>query len=133
MHTVNWIHRDMKLENVLVQYDSNNKVTLKIADFGFAIAQQGKVLMQLGSPLYIAPEIIKSRPYDEKVDIWSFGVMVFYMLTKHWPFGNDALTKEEVYGEIKNDTPEFDLIKNKKARAFVERCLIKNPKKRATA
>lgn len=68
-------HRDLKPENILL---SNNVV--KLADFGLAkqIASQNETLTSIvGSPIYMAPQILQGQSYNSKCDVWSFGIMLF--------------------------------------------------------
>jgi serine/threonine protein kinase len=86
VHSRGYIHRDVKLENFLVDVD-RRKVFL--SDFGFAIKHQGhKVTGKCGSPTYVAPEVVMGAPYDNKVDVFSLGVCVFTMLTGCKPFAS---------------------------------------------
>jgi serine/threonine protein kinase len=74
------VHRDVKLENFLC-FKSGDA---KLSDFGFAtkLARGDKLISRVGSPTYVAP----GEEYDEKVDVWSFGVCVFTLLTSCKPF-----------------------------------------------
>ena len=85
MHSMNIVHRDLKLENMLL--DNANSHRIKIVDFGTAIEiNNGKSLTQMiGTINYIAPEIFK-RKYNEKCDIWSCGVIMYILLTGKLPF-----------------------------------------------
>ena len=58
------------------------------ADFGFArhLARESLAETMCGSPLYMAPEVLKGQAYDEKADLWSVGVILFEMLTRRVPF-----------------------------------------------
>lgn len=79
-------HRDIKPENILVKDD-----IIKIADFGFAkrVEDHNNVMETIcGSPLYMAPEIILNKPYTNKSDIWSLGIILYQMMYKTHPFGN---------------------------------------------
>lgn len=80
----NLIHRDMKPHNILLSLSGN----VKIADFGFVASTNDNKLMDTlcGSPIYMAPEILKYNKYDEKVDLWSVGIILFEMLTGKPPF-----------------------------------------------
>ena len=84
VHRVGIIHRDLKLENILL--DSKNRV--KVSDFGLCtfIKSDDETMshtQMAGSLKYMAPEILQGRTdYDEKVDVYSFGVVVFLILTK---------------------------------------------------
>jgi serine/threonine protein kinase len=78
------IHRDLKPQNILV----TNLGDIKIADFGFARYFDNDMVIQTicGSPLYMAPEIMKNKKYDLKSDLWSVGVILYEMLIGHAPF-----------------------------------------------
>lgn len=89
MHKKNIVHRDIKPENVLLESKDPTKHRIKLTDFGFAKVldpNQDGLTDTLGSPLYMAPEIIKKIPYDQKVDIWSMGVIVYILLCGRPPF-----------------------------------------------
>ena len=72
LHSKNIIHRDLKPANILLSEDSSRAI-LKIADFGIAKQLRGAVSMsrtQIGTPLYMAPEIYEMQAYDAKADVW---------------------------------------------------------------
>lgn len=76
------IHRDLKCENIL--YDSING-NIRIGDFGLSIqACQGRTV--IGTPEYMAPELYTSKPYNEKVDIYAFGLCLCQLLTGEAPY-----------------------------------------------
>lgn len=85
LRSKNIIHRDLKPHNVLLMSD---KKTLKIADFGFAkmIGNDTLAETMCGSPLYMAPEILLKKPYSNKADLWSVGVMLYEVLCATHPF-----------------------------------------------
>lgn len=88
------IHRDLKPQNILLCHDesitnpTSNDITLKIADFGFArFLQDGVMAATLcGSPQFMAVEILLSKPYDCKADLWSIGTILYQCLTGKAPF-----------------------------------------------
>lgn len=80
---------------MLVSQNLNN-FDIKIADLGFATKMDPKTGLELvlGTPLYMAPELIKHIKYNEKVDVWSLGVIVFQLLCGSTPF--DGKNIEEI-------------------------------------
>lgn len=85
LHSKKQIHRDLKSDNILV----NLKGEVKIADFGFAAqltADKDSRHSVVGTPAWMAPELIRKMPYNEKVDIWSLGIIIYEMLEKEPPY-----------------------------------------------
>ena len=103
IHKKNIIHRDIKLDNILI--DTTN--TVKICDFGVSrkINKGEKIYERCGTPAYIAPEIYKKIGYTGfQSDIWSAGVTLYYILSGNLPFkGNNIheLENNILFGEYK--------------------------------
>ncbi|TYH99420.1 serine/threonine-protein kinase ATG1t isoform X2 [Gossypium hirsutum] len=81
------VHRDLKPENILLS-GSKDDLVLKIADFGLSRSLDPGNYAQTvcGSPLYMAPEVLQFQSYNEKVDMWSLGAILFELLNGHPPF-----------------------------------------------
>ncbi|CAH3017356.1 unnamed protein product [Porites evermanni] len=106
LHQKGVIHRDLKPENILL----TKKGDIKISDFGLSAiidpVKQEKINNAeiIGTPRYMAPEIILQDPYDACVDWWALGVMVFTMLTGMMPF--DAESEDELFDLIVYHYPQ---------------------------
>jgi len=79
IHSKRIAHRDIKPENLLLK-SAHNDHDIKLADFGFATEAKKPMRELCGTPAYVAPEIIKEKPYGLEVDMWSCGVIVFILL-----------------------------------------------------
>jgi len=94
------IHRDLKLENVLVAQEGNSRkpFQVKITDFGLSKEVgdgMSAACSVVGSPKYVAPEVLASGTHDFKADLWSLGVLLFVLLSNRFPFnGNSQAAKE---------------------------------------
>jgi serine/threonine protein kinase len=86
-HTKGIIHRDIKPEN-LIMSDHSDRACVKLADFGLSkqLSPGAKIVQYCGTPEYMAPEVLYKRPYDAKVDVWSFGVLLYYIMAGVHPF-----------------------------------------------
>jgi serine/threonine protein kinase len=102
IHFKKLIHRDLKLENVLI----TKQLVAKITDFGISrkISEQqsNTKTMRVGTALYMAPEVILTNNYDQKCDIFSFAIMMFQLLTKKINNIYDD-SKQEAKRESKNE------------------------------
>ncbi len=110
---------------------------IKITDFGFACFFNPHEGLNdvLGSPLYMAPEIVAEKTYDNRVDIWSVGVIAYILLSGRPPF--KARSKEEIFNSIKTqainfENPCWNKISSE-ARDFLCLALQKDFKRRASA
>jgi serine/threonine-protein kinase ULK/ATG1 len=105
LHDNNIIHRDIKPRNILL---TNSKKTLKIADFGFARYSNDNSLYDTicGSPLYMAPEIMKNKGYNIQTDLWSIGMILYEMLYGFHPY-HSCKSIQELKNTI--DAKEIDI------------------------
>jgi protein kinase A len=94
LHNLDIIHRDLKPENTLISSDGY----IKISDFGFAKYIKTRTYTLCGTPEYLAPEIIQSKPYGKAVDWWAVGILTYEMSTGRPPFQSDQPIK--IYEKI---------------------------------
>ena len=99
------IHRDIKPENVLL----GDRMVAKLTDFGWSnyMQEDAKRTTVCGTPIYLAPEIIKEQGHDERVDVWCIGVLLFELTTATVPFpGNDLDTLKKNILKLKIAWPK---------------------------
>ncbi|XP_060674992.1 serine/threonine-protein kinase ATG1t [Ziziphus jujuba] len=103
LHSHHIIHRDLKPENILLS-GSEDDLLLKIADFGLSgiVLPDDFAETVCGSPLYMAPEVLQFQRYDEKVDMWSVGAILFELLNGYPPFCGRS--NVQVLKKIKSST-----------------------------
>lgn len=86
----------MKPENVIV----NLQGYAKLIDFGTAKIIKGRTATTVGTPHYMAPEVIQKKPYGLSVDLWSLGIMLFEFICGDVPFGGTCESVMEIYDEV---------------------------------
>ena len=128
LHKLKITHRDLKAENIIIE---QNKKEIKLIDFGLSNTYENGQLLSTacGSPIYAAPEMLEGKLYKgSTVDIWSAGVILYYMLCGNFPFedvSNDNLYRKIIKGK-------FDIPKSisKDAKDLINKILVVNPNKR---
>lgn len=115
LHTCNILHRDIKPENILLA--SHGSAEIKISDFGIAKILdvdgddggrcRGRAYTSCGTDYYVAPEVLNGEGYDNKVDLWSLGVVAYIMLCGFPPFVEDETGMDSVYRKIRAGALEF--------------------------
>lgn len=124
-HSRKVIHRDIKPENLLLGL----KGELKIADFGWSVhAPSSRRGTLCGTLDYLPPEMIEGQEHDEKVDIWSLGILCYEFLVSKPPFEADS--NQETYGRIARVDLAFPSHVSEPAKDLVRRLLRKDPAKR---
>lgn len=121
LHSRNVIHRDIKPENLLIGL----KGDIKIADFGWSIHTQNKRKTLCGTLDYLSPEMVEGRNHDEKVDIWSLGVLCYEFLVGRPPFENE--NHRETYKHIVNVDVHYPEYISTEAKDLMMRLLQKDP------
>lgn len=95
MHMQQITHRDLKPENILLVSQDKECFDLKISDLGFAqkFDNEKGMDLYLGTPLYMAPELVNKERYSEKVDVWSLGIITYQLLCGKTPFDGKNLKR----------------------------------------
>ena len=151
LHSNKIIHRDLKLDNILVTFPTENdkkslnmmKATAKIIDFGFATklhaSKSNLTYTVLGTPTNMDPQILKNmetrtpnhQGYDEKADIWSLGTLCYEMLVGHMAFCGSSM--QELFQKVRQGTYSLPMNLSKEVVSFINGMLQKDPNKRLSA
>lgn len=133
LHSQGVIHRDIKSDSILLTHDGR----VKLSDFGFC-AQVSKEVQRrkslVGTPYWMAPELISRLPYGPEVDIWSLGIMVIEMVDGEPPYFNEPplkamkMIRDNLPPKLKNLHKVSPLLKG-----FLDRMLVRDPAQRASA
>jgi cGMP-dependent protein kinase len=125
LHERNIIFRDLKPENVVIDAEGYPK----LIDFGTAKFVNGRTYTIVGTPHYMAPEVITGHGYGLSADFWSLGVMVFEFLFGNVPFGEDESNPYTIYEKVQERRLVFPKwVDNKnKVKEFINQLLSKNP------
>ncbi|CAN6480001.1 unnamed protein product [Victoria cruziana] len=136
-HSMEICHRDLKLENTLL--DGSTAPRLKICDFGYSKSSvlHSQPKTAVGTPAYIAPEVLARREYDGKIaDVWSCGVTLYVMLVGAYPFEdpedpkNFRKTITRILG-VHYSIPNYVRV-SAECRHLLSRIFVANPEKRIT-
>ena len=135
LHSYGIVHRDIKLENVMMSNPSDHAVP-KLVDFGLAriIGPTQKTDEPFGTLGYVAPEVLKKEPYSFSCDMWSLGCITYALLSGSLPFDHES-QKETIRMTIQEplvfDLPCWEYISDQ-GKNFIEGLLCKDPEKRTT-
>lgn len=136
-HSMQVCHRDLKLENTLL--DGSSAPRLKICDFGYSKSSvlHSQPKSTVGTPAYIAPEVLSRREYDGKIaDVWSCGVTLYVMLVGAYPFEdpddprNFRKTLQRILS-VHYSIPNYVRV-SMECRHLLSRIFVANPEKRIT-
>ena len=142
LHSNNIVHRDLKLENILIHEIEKSKTTgedlfnIKIIDFGTAriFDKNNKPQSIVGSSYYIAPEVLRQK-YNKECDLWSVGVILYMFIVGHAPF--DGCDDEEITSNIQRGVYRKKdrrwLKASKEVKDLIEKLLTYRPSQRLTA
>ncbi|KAK9990294.1 hypothetical protein SO802_025279 [Lithocarpus litseifolius] len=136
-HSMQICHRDLKLENTLL--DGSSSPRLKICDFGYSKSSvlHSQPKSTVGTPAYIAPEVLSKKEYDGKIaDVWSCGVTLYVMLVGAYPFEdpedpkNFRKTLKRILS-VHYSIPDYVRI-SLECKHLLSRIFVANPEKRIT-
>lgn len=116
IHELGIVHRDVKLENLLIVKDEVGELGVKLADFGLASEMPsdfGVLTTICGTPTYVAPEVLNKTGYGCKVDIWAAGVILYAILVGFPPFQSSDGSEQDLFnaimsGEFSFPSPSWD-------------------------
>lgn len=134
------LHRDLKSANVFAAFDRfGNVIDVKIGDFGIsklvATSGPGGAQTFVGTPGFMAPEVLKSKPYSTAADIWSFGAMLYEMLALQAPFAEVSWDSDREKRVMDGEMPDFSSIDGQLELFLpaLRECFSLDPSKRPTA
>ena len=135
LHRYGIIHRDLKPDNIMLT-EASDKGDIKIMDFGLSkiLGKKEKSTDGFGTLTFVSPEVLIRKPYNKEVDIWSLGVILYYMLSGDLPFDDpeddeQKIAKSIVFNEVEFPPEKF----GKRSQAVIDLikgCLTKDPKSR---
>ncbi|KAA0154766.1 hypothetical protein FNF29_02295 [Cafeteria roenbergensis] len=126
LHSRRIIHRDMKPQNCLLMSAARG-ASVKLCDFGFARSMSLRTLALTsikGTPLYMAPEVVRERPYDHRADLWALGVIVFELAAGEPPFYASSIYT--LVNRITADEVRYPSDMSAELRSFLEGLLQKD-------
>lgn len=125
LHERDIVYRDLKPENVMTDEDGYPK----LIDFGTAKIVGGRTYTMIGTPHYMAPEVIMGKGYNINADYWSLGIMVYEFVCGGVPFGEEDDDSYLIFEKILNGRVNypFNVNPEKDIQSFIEQLLSKNP------
>ena len=136
MHSKGIVHRDIKPENIMLESKSSEDLSIKLIDFGTSnfIKNNQHLSMKIGTPYYIAPEVLK-KSYGYECDIWSLGVILYMLLSGTPPFDgfdDQSILQKVKIGKYSLEGESWELISNE-AKDLIKKMLTYSPEKRINA
>ena len=128
------IHRDLKLENILIKYEDENKKNyiIKLSDYGCSkrldSLSKNYCNTNAGTLTYMAPEILNGKEYNYKCDLWSIGIIIYRLKFVKSPFS--GITENAIINNIKNFKNKLINTGNKELDDLIQKLLEKNNEKR---
>jgi len=138
LHELGIAHRDLKPTNLLLK-SPDDDTNVKIADFGLSKIVGENAIMQTacGTPIYVAPEVLKGEAYEKEIDLWSVGVITYILLCGFPPFFDDGSNMGQLFDQIMSGEYEYpdeywaDI--SDEAKDLIDNLLLVDPEERFTA
>lgn len=132
LHNFGIVHRDLKPENIIIAPDG----TMKLFDFGVARLGEAKLPAEgdlTGTPIYMSPEQVRGEAASKQTDIYSYGVLLFHILTRAYPYR--LAGHEDLYNAVVSREPNLEPLLQRQLRAtylvdLIRTCLQKDPAQR---
>ena len=128
LHEKHIVYRDFKPENIIIDEEGYPK----LIDFGASKIISGRTFTTIGTPQYMAPEVISGTGYSHSADYWTLGVMLYELATGRLPFGSEQTNHLRIYEAVLKGQYELKGL-NEKSRSLVELLLDSRPIMRGSA
>ena len=125
LHSYNILYRDLKPENIMIDKEGYPK----IADFPCSKIIENRTYSIVGTPHYMAPEVISGKGYNQTSDYWALGVMIYEFLFNSLPFAPNASDSYSIYQSILSGTVSYPQ-PNHSVKPLLDKLFIKNPNQR---
>ena len=135
LHKYGIIHRDLKPDNIMLT-EASDKGKIKIMDFGLSkiLGKKEKTVDGFGTLTFVSPEVLIRKPYNKEVDIWSIGIILYWILSGDLPFDDEGDNEEKIAKIIVFNDVEFPKKKfgnrSKEVITLIKKCLTKAPEDR---
>lgn len=143
LHEKNILHGDLKSPNVLLYMDTRHHLRAKLADFGTCVAANSKNNEWIGTPNWMAPEVLTQQEYNQSIDMWSYGMILYEMLSNTYPYQQFAewtmqdfvqhVAQEKQVPDLQLCIPQKNTYLNDTLHQIIAQCWKFDAKTRPTA
>jgi|UniRef100_A0A6C0BL70 serine/threonine protein kinase len=136
MHSIGVAHRDLKPHNILLQRESEtddpDHFQIKVGDFGFATVLSAQLLETMcGSPLYMAPEVLRAEKYTSSADLWSYGIILYELLVGRSPFkARNLIELTNIHSRVSQIYLPTNIFVTRECRELICSLLVMNTRER---
>ena len=127
LHKHHYIYRDLKPENIMI----NDKGYIKIIDFGTVKEIKDRTTTNVGTPQYMAPEMVNGTGYSFQVDMWAIAICMYELFCGKLPFGEDSEDPMEIYRAVSKEELSFpSFVHDDEFMELISKMLKKSPTRR---